>query len=308
MKYILTCALVALAGCTDGARFGSTVVPAPGNVTVNLGDASLTVTGSSIVQVDSGSVNVTNDAANPVPVTGAITASGLIDASCAVSNFPASQTVAGTLTCNAGSGTFNVSIVDGGPIYTLLASGINVNIADAGPITANGSTFVTNDASQAVPVSLIDASLSATVSGTLNTIVQNDAGNAIPVSVGSGTVTINGVTWTRKSVATGAVQTWKASAGTLGLMCCGSTDTTEAVYMLTFDKATTPLNGDSPVWPGPIAKVTSGAGDQGWCTDVLATQGGAVAHTTGIGVGISTTLTTLTAADAGTYYCWGLYQ
>lgn len=136
---------------------GQAVMASSTPVVIASNQSAIPVSGT--VTISNSALEITNDVGNPIPVSGTVN-TGLsqpltdtqlratavpVSGSISVSNFPATQTVAGTVTANAGTGTFQTNIT-------------NASIAVTGPLT---------DAqlrAAAVPVS-------GTITGITNTVV-----------------------------------------------------------------------------------------------------------------------------------------
>jgi hypothetical protein len=116
---------------------------------------------------------------NPIPVTGTVSLSQAV----AVSNFPASQTVAGTVTSNQGTAN---TLANAWPV--LLASGSE-------PIGVSGTPlFITGTMGVAASVAVNNFPASQTVAGTVtaNQGTANSLANAWPVTITSGSETLGG--------------------------------------------------------------------------------------------------------------------
>lgn len=195
--------------CNTGAVTISTALPAGTN---NIGDVDvLTLPNVTLA-------SQANPFTSAIPISdnaGSLT----IDGSVSVSNFPATQAVSGTVTANAGTGTFAISasslpLPNGAAtestlstlnskvttcntgavtISTALPSGTN-NIGDVDVISLPNVTLAsqTNPFSSAIPVSdnggslTIDGTVAATQSGNWSVRNQDGSGNALTSrSVGS---------------------------------------------------------------------------------------------------------------------------
>lgn len=120
----------------------------------------------------------------------------LVDAgSISVNNFPATQPVSGTLTCNAGSGTFAVS----GPLTDaqLRATAVPVSLSSttiSGTVAATQSGTWTNTVTQATGTNLhvvVDSAPTTAVTGTFWQATQPVSGT-LTCNAGSGTLAVSG--------------------------------------------------------------------------------------------------------------------
>jgi hypothetical protein len=217
---------------TNGAQ-KTQIVDGSGNVISSTGNAlnvnvenSIPISGTVIVTqstgtnlhtvVDSGSVSVSGSV-DVTQATGTNLHTVVDSGSISVSNFPATQPVSGTVTANAGTGTFTVGQATGTNLHTVvdsigsaLPAGTNFIghvIADSGSTTAvTGNVTVIQPTGTNLHV-VVDSG-SITPSGTQDVNLLNVAGN--PVSQGHGTA----ATAIRVELPTDGNGTVTANAGT----------------------------------------------------------------------------------------------
>lgn len=218
----------AVSGTVSVGNFPATQ-PVSGTVTV--GNASIPVTGTFF------------QATQPVSVAAAVTVAqataanlnATVTGTVSVGNFPATQTVAGTVTANAGTGNFTVAQATGTNLHTVVDSGTITAvtaITNALPGGTNnlGKINILGNAGAAVDTTVLSGAAPANAIYTVSS----------PTSAAAGCLTSKFIN------ASGAAVSVKASAGNLYGFSL-TNETAAVAYIEFFNIATTPTLGTTAV-------------------------------------------------------------
>lgn len=246
-----------LVGC-DGAE-GTAAISAhicnTEPIDVNIADADITV------NVDVGpSVEVSNDAGNPIPVSGTVTITDgagpvTVDGTVAISNssIEISNDVGNPVPVNG-----TVTITDGsGPVTVDGTVAVASNkLEDAPHVTGDTGNFVLgvrNDAAASLTSADLDYTpLSTDAAGRVGI---TDLGGSITVdgTLTVGTATSGGLSMYRNLDVNATGSVIKGSAGQIYYLMISNIPTTEA-YVKLYNKASAPTSADTPVMTIPMKR------------------------------------------------------
>lgn len=277
LRVILATDQPSLTNAIPVAQSGSWTVTVNGTVTANAGTGTFAISAASL-PLPTGAATAAKQPALGTAGTASsdvITVQGIAamtPLSVTGTFFQGTQPVSGTVTANAGTGTFATSLAS----LPALATGANTIGAvtqASGPWTVNttqlgGTAIDTNSGvksagTQRVVIATDQPSLTnalpVTQSGTWTVQIGNTP-NTTPILT-SNTASAAGGSSVSSFLSTAAVQATnvKASAGTIYSLEFFNTGTTP-VFLRLYDKATAPLTSDTPIWRGAVPGNAGGAG------------------------------------------------